>query len=661
LQLPECVEKREISLHDNPLAIALPRALLENEDAQPILDFYRTLWEGGGRALGEARLLVVGQPSVGKTSLVHRLLEDSYDPHPKSTLTVETHTLPLGEYTARIWDFGGQEFMHSTHPFFFSKRCVYLLVLNVRNTYDQNRVAYWLRTIRTFAPEAPILIAGNQADAAQHQLDLPKNRLQREFGVRSFVETSAAEGRGIEELRTALAEAVESLPHVRVLFANTHLEVKAALEAEKESRNIIPRQRYAEICADHDISDAEDQETLLLLMHDLGVVLDFRNEAGEPLSESGILNPNWVANAVYRIITNEGFRSHTPAGRLEKSMLRNILHDYAPPHRALIMTLLRKFELCYPESDSAWWFPNLMPQDEPAETGDWEDALHFEYEYPELPESIITRFIVRTHEWIDAGKVWRWGVILANSSNRALVRASVPEKKVEIRVAGQENTRVHFLAQIRGHFDSIHKTFTEGKEKAQFSIEAFLLPAKYPGLRISFDDLLTFERKGVAEIPQNWQGEVVMVNVSEMLNGYLPRSATKEPKEPSAKEIHYHEHKHVDLRDANGSIINLGDGNTITQRVSDSFNTPSNPALAPLLAELTEAVKALLPKLDEETAEEVQEDLEHLQEELQKEKPKRKWYSVSLEGLKAAAKNLGEIGGPVLKLAAEISKMLSLP
>jgi internalin A len=339
-------------------------------------------------------------------------------------------------------------------------------------------------------------------------------------------------------------------------------------------------------------------------------------------------------------------------------MLRNILPDYAPPHRALIMTLLRKFELCYPESDSAWWFPNLMPQDEPAETDGWEDALHFEYEYPELPESIITRFIVRAHEWIDAGKVWRWGVILANSSNRALVRAGVPEKKVEIRVAGQENTRVHFLAQIRGHFDSIHKTFTEGKEKAQFSIEAFLLPAKYPGLRISYDDLLTFERKGVAEIPQNWQGEVVTINVSEILNGFVPPAEREKERKRRAEEEGMEGRSIIIHGNVIGSALVQGNENSVQQQIEHSFNTPSNPALAPLLAELTEAVKALLPKLDEETAEEAREDLTRLQEELQKEKPKRKWYSVSIEGLKAAAQNMGDIGAPVLKLAGDILKIL---
>ncbi|GEM_PF-2552686 len=55
--------------HGNPLTLGLPRQLLGDPlwgaDAQAILDFYRALWQGEGRALGEARLLVVGQPNDG--------------------------------------------------------------------------------------------------------------------------------------------------------------------------------------------------------------------------------------------------------------------------------------------------------------------------------------------------------------------------------------------------------------------------------------------------------------------------------------------------------------------------------------------------------------------------------------------------------------------
>ncbi len=652
-----------LKLHDNPIALALPRALLGDEilggDAQAIFRFYRAIWEAG-QELGEVRVLFVGQPAVGKTSLVHRLKDGSYDPNRPSTMTVETHALPFGTVTARVWDFGGQDFMHATHPFFFSARCVYVLVLNVRQTYEQNRVEYWLRTIRAFGGESPVVLVGNHADATQHVLDLPYNRLKRDFPqIAAFVQTSAAENRGLEALRAALEEAIRSLPHVRVRFAQSHLRVKEALEQEKERRDIIPYERYAELCTTEGIEDEEDQRTLLALLHDLGVVLDFRNEAGEPLSPDGVLNPNWVTDAIYRIITDQELRS-SAAGRLTPAMTRRILHEYQPYHRDLILKLLQRFELAYPAPEAGvWYLPNAMPQDEPPEAADpsWAQGLTLEYAYTTLPESVITRFIVRAHEHIEAGRVWRWGVILASGENRALVRANVAERRVEIHVLGQENTRRDLLAFIRGHFRAIHKTFQESAGRENFPIQEYLCPPEYPGLRLDYQDLLIREREGETEIRPTWQGRVLRLNVAQVLNGFISPEARQEEMH-MAKEIHYHEHRHFEAKEVVGSMVNLGNENQLQQTIQGSFNSGLTSEVQTTLAQLTAVVQEMLKHLSAEQAEETAEDLKRLQEELSKPKPNKKWYSVSIEGLIKAAENVGKIGAPVIQLARKLLQLL---
>jgi internalin A len=658
---------KRLNLHGNPLTLALPRRLLGDEsfggDAREIFAFYRAIWQEG-RPLNEARVLFIGPPGAGKTSLVHRLKDNSYIENRPTTLTVETHAIPLGTRTAHLWDFGRQDFMHATHPLFFSARCVYVLVLNVRHTYEQNRVEYWLRTIRAFGGDSPIIVVGNHADAQGHLLDLPQNSLQRQFpNILAFVQTSAAENTGIDELRAALGQAVESLPHVRVCFAAPHLRVKEALEQEKTRRNIIPYERYAELCAAQGIDDPGDQATLLELLHDLGVVLDFRDEHGEPLSREGILNPNWVTGAIYRLITDHEVRG-AAAGRLTPETARRILPDYDPPHRRLILDLLQRFELAYPAGE-AWYLPNAMRQDEPPEAAaeEWQSALTFEYGYSQLPESVITRFIVRAHEHIDQDRVWRWGVILAWQGNRALVRANVTDRKVEIRVTGPEHTRREMLAMIRAHFEVIHRTFTEGRAQGALEIQEFICPLQYPGLRLDYRKLLTYEKDGVARIPETWQGRTLYLEVSALLNGFTTPEARREERrrlfpeeERMAKEIHYHEHRHLEVGEH--SIVIVGDENVVTQTIQSSFNTPSNPDLAPLLAQLTQAVEEMLEKLSDEDAAKVRKNLKRLQEELQEPKPQREWYSVSIEGLIQAAKNVGAIGVPVIELAGKILRLI---
>jgi len=261
---------------------------------------------------------------------------------------------------------------------------------------------------------------------------------------------------------------------------------------------------------------------------------------------------------------------------------------------------------------------------------------------------------VRTHEHIADGLVWRWGMILAWQGNRALVRASTAQNKVEIRVIGPEHTRREMLALIRGHFEAIHRTFTEGRAQGALEIHEFICPPQYPGLRLNYRDLLTYEKERVGEIQPVWNGRLLRLNVSELLNGFVEPEARR--KEVSQMEKSIHVEIHGDLK---GSNVVIGNENTIQQHIEHSFNTPSNPDLAPLLAQLTQAVEEMLKHLPAEQAQEARDDLKRLQEELQKPQPRKKWYSVSIKGLIQAAKNVGAIGGPVIELAGKILKLLA--
>jgi hypothetical protein len=61
-----------------------------------------------------------------------------------------------------------------------------------------------------------------------------------------------------------------------------------------------------------------------------------------------------------------------------------------------------------------------------------------------------------------------------------------------------------------------------------------------------------------------------------------------------------------------------------------------------------------------EKAEEAADDMKRLAEEATKEKPNSKWYSVSIDGLVAAAQNLGKVGDAVIELAGKVRKILTM-
>lgn len=73
------------------------------------------------------------------------------------------------------------------------------------------------------------MIVGNKID--QHPLDIDRTGLQKKYtNIVGILETSAATGAGIDELKAAITEKVNNLPHVRDLLPETWFTVKTKLE-----------------------------------------------------------------------------------------------------------------------------------------------------------------------------------------------------------------------------------------------------------------------------------------------------------------------------------------------------------------------------------------------------------------------------------------------
>ena len=101
------------------------------------LDTYKeNLSKGKSSSTNEIKLNIVGQGSVGKTSVLRRILENNFSDKEAKTDGISiarwliNSSKPNGKkIRINAWDFGGQEIMHATHQFFLSKRSLYLLVL----------------------------------------------------------------------------------------------------------------------------------------------------------------------------------------------------------------------------------------------------------------------------------------------------------------------------------------------------------------------------------------------------------------------------------------------------------------------------------------------------------------------------------------------------
>lgn len=414
-----------------------------------------------------------------------------------------------------IWDFGGQEIMHATHQFFLTKRSLYLLVLNNRQTEDENRLEYWLNTIESFGGDSPIIIVGNKND--EHPLDIDQRGLQRKYPqIKDFIATSCKTGLGIEELQQFINREIGNLKHVGDLLPQKWFEVKTHLEGLK--KNYIPYEEYQQICEENQILETKKQKVLVSLLHDLGIVLNFYDDP--QVSDTHVINPEWVTTGIYKIINHDPLIDRYQ-GILSFAILSEILphYLYPPQKHSFIISIMKKFELCFAIDNQTFLLPNLLPKTAPEhlDRTQWQEALRFEYHYSILAQSVISRFIVKMHHRVFEQTYWRTGVVLFCNDNQALVEADLYDKKIFIAINGQVNTRRDFLAEIRGYFNNIHNSFSKLPE------ERVPIPQDPKGIAtVSYDHLLFLE--SISQDEYFPEGMRECVSVRKLLNGIRPET-----------------------------------------------------------------------------------------------------------------------------------------
>ncbi|MCI5219777.1 MAG: GTP-binding protein, partial [Candidatus Electrothrix sp. LOE2] len=162
-EIYQLTELEELDLDDNPLTSPPYEIAMQGIDA--IREYFANL-KPEDQPLNEVKILLVGEGSAGKTSLVKQLLGEIFDKDEDTTHGISTRGWDVEAggtpIKVNIWDFGGQEIMHATHQFFLSKRSLYVLVLDGRK---DERAEYWLRHIESFGEDSPVLVVLNKQDS----------------------------------------------------------------------------------------------------------------------------------------------------------------------------------------------------------------------------------------------------------------------------------------------------------------------------------------------------------------------------------------------------------------------------------------------------------------------------------------------------------------
>ncbi|MFL6275982.1 MAG: COR domain-containing protein [Blastocatellia bacterium] len=292
-------------------------------------------------------------------------------------------------------------------------------------------------------------------------------------------------------MKAAIAHEIKRLKHVHDLWPREWLAIKRRLKDLKA--DYIPVEKYLEICSKENLEDEDVRRSLLGLLHDLGVVIRFPGDMQ-------VLNPRWVTQGVYGLLTSKQLVK--TQGQFDLSEVGEILAGLpdaktrypAHTHRRLI-DVMRHFELCFEFTDRPghYLIPRHLHDNEPDIRWDDSGALKFQYHYETLPDSVISRFIVRMNQYISERLYWKNGVYLRDGENRARIKADLVDRKIFIAINGKEQTRRAFLAVIRSAFDEINSNF-------KIDIKQMIPVPGSPQVLVSYQDLLAYEEMNEPQI-----------------------------------------------------------------------------------------------------------------------------------------------------------------
>ena len=171
------------------------------------------------------KVVIVGEPAVGKTSLVEKAcIQKSPGPYHMTigvniySYSVQIYPSPASQnklrVTLQIWDLGGQERFTKIQPDFYNGAHAVIMCfdLNDPETLDMLKQRWWDKeiknTIQIMAPDAVFYLVGTKADLEQKIDEKKINEFANLIGdkLALSIKTSAKTGMNVHELFQKIVE-----------------------------------------------------------------------------------------------------------------------------------------------------------------------------------------------------------------------------------------------------------------------------------------------------------------------------------------------------------------------------------------------------------------------------------------------------------------------
>ena len=173
------------------------------------------------------KIIIVGDSGVGKTNLVKRFIQNSFNMNSQSTVGVEffsnNYLINDKLFKIEIWDTAGQERYKSITSAYYKGASGAILVYDVTSTSSFYNIDRWYQEIKNFSsPDIQMLMVGNKTDLKE------KIVVSREVSTNKatdlnipVIETSALNASNVKEAFHLLIKEIYQI-HIGNSDKNSH-------------------------------------------------------------------------------------------------------------------------------------------------------------------------------------------------------------------------------------------------------------------------------------------------------------------------------------------------------------------------------------------------------------------------------------------------------
>ncbi|XP_062584112.1 ras-related protein Rab-18A-like [Saccostrea cucullata] len=164
------------------------------------------------------KILIIGESGVGKSSLLLRFTDDTFDPEQAATIGVDfkVKTLQVDGNKAKlaIWDTAGQERFRTLTPSYYRGAQGAILVYDVTNRASFQKLDVWLNELETFSTKHDLIkmLVGNKIDQENREVSKEDGLKFARKHHMLFIEASAKTREGVQCAFEELVEKIIQTP-----------------------------------------------------------------------------------------------------------------------------------------------------------------------------------------------------------------------------------------------------------------------------------------------------------------------------------------------------------------------------------------------------------------------------------------------------------------